>query len=219
MIDFAHARTEMIEGQIRPSGVFDLRVLDAISAIRREEFLTQKQAEFAYIDKEHVLQSNNSRRMPTPSSTAKLIELAEVEAGDIVLDVACGTGYSTAILAQLANSVVAIESDAGLVEQANAILAEMDISNAAVVQGNLNKGLPSEAPFDVIIIEGAVEVIPEALFDQLRVGGRLAAVVGTGNSATAVLHVKSKSGVTAFPSFNASLPLLSEFAVKPGFSF
>lgn len=219
MIDFAHARSEMIEGQIRPSGVFDLGVLEAILLVPREAFLKQEQAEFAYLDKEHALESDNNRRMPTPSSTAKLIELADVDAGDIVLDIACGTGYSTAILANLANSVIAIESDAGLVEQANAILADLDISNAAVVQGNLGRGLPAEAPFDVIIIEGAVEDIPKTLFDQLREGGRLAAIVGTGNSATAVLYTKSKTGIASISSFNASLPLLSEFAVKNEFAF
>ena len=219
MIDFAHARSEMIEGQLRPSGVFDLRVLEAILSVPREAFLTQEQAEFAYLDKEHPLQSDSNRLMPTPSSTAKLIELAEVEAGDIVLDIACGTGYSTAILAKLANSVVAIESDAGLVEKANAILAQMDISNAAVVQGELNRGLSAEAPFDVIIIEGAVEEVPATLFDQLRQGGRLVAIVGTGNSATAMLYVKGKTGITSVSAFNASLPLLAEFTAKPEFAF
>ena len=128
-------------------------------------------------------------------------------------------GYTTALLSHLANSVVALEADAALVEQANQILAELDISNAAVVHGSLVKGVPSEAPFDVILVQGAVGEIPKALFDQLRQGGRLVAVEGAGNAATAVLYVKSTSEIVKIPSFNASVPLLKEFTKKSEFAF
>ena len=219
MTDFAHARSEMIEGQIRPSGVFDLDLLSALRKTPREVFLSDDQKEFAYLDAEQKLSSSDNRQMPTPAITAKLIELAEVGAGDIVLDIACGTGYSTAILALLANSVVALETDDDLVAQANLALAELNISNAAVVQGPLTKGVSKEAPFDAILIQGAVDEIPKALFDQLRDGGRLVAVIGSGNSATAVLHVKSGDHIAQIPSFNASVPRLSDFDKKPKFTF
>lgn len=219
MTNFAHARSEMIEGQIRPSGVFDLPLLGALRKTPREVFLPDAQKEFAYLDSEQNLISSDNRQMATPAITAKLIELAEVTSGDIVLDIACGTGYSTAILALLANSVVALEMDENLVAQANLALAELDISNAAVVQGALTKGVPKEAPFDAILIQGAVEEIPKTLFDQLRDGGRLVAVIGSGNSATAVLHVKSGGQIAQIPSFNASVPRLSDFDKKSKFTF
>ena len=219
MTDFAHARSEMIEGQVRPSGVFDLRVLDAMRAVPREDFLDDAHKQFAYLDAEQKLTSSANRQMPTPAITAKLIELAEVEPSDIVLDIACGTGYSTAILSHLANSVVALESNPDLVEQANQILVNLDVSNAAVVQGDLTKGVASEAPFDVILIQGAVGEVPKTLFDQLRDGGRLVAVIGTGNSASAVQFRKSGNQLSRIVSFNASVPVLEEFAKKTEFSF
>ncbi len=219
MTDFAKARIDMIEGQLRPSGVFDARVLAAVGQVPRERFVPQDQRQFAYLDKEHDLAGASGRRMGAPAQVAKLIELAGVGEDDIVLDVGCGSGYSTAVLAHLANAVVAIEEDGELVDRANEILADLDISNAAVIKGPLKKGAPGEAPFDVIVIEGAVDEVPAALFDQLRVGGRLVAIVGQGADATAVTYVRSEHSLDSFPAFNAILPPLAEMTKAPGFRF
>ena len=219
MVDFSKARTDMIEGQLSTSGVLNSKVLQAFSKVPREEFLDESQREFAYTDKVHKLAGATQRYLGTPVSIGKLLELADISKDDIVLDVACGTGYSTALLAQLANSVVAVEDDPELVEKGNEILGQLDISNAAIVKGPLAKGVAGEAPFDVILIQGAVGEVPASLLAQLREGGRLVAIIGTGNSANAVLHVKTKTGIARIPSRNACMPELVEFALKPAFAF
>ena len=219
MIDFAKARTAMIESQLQTSGVFNARVLEAFLKVPRELFVDKELRQFAYVDRELKLPGSAKRFMGAPAPVARLIELAEIEPGDIVLDVACGTGYSTAIIAHLANSVVAIESNPDLVARANEILARLDIGNVAVIKAALAHGSPEEAPFDVIIIQGAIPEAPKALLDQLRVGGRLVALIGKGGGATAMIHVKNESGITTVPSFNASLPELDELARAPAFAF
>lgn len=219
MIDFSAARTAMIEGQLQTSGVLDKRVLEAILKVPREEFIDADLRQFAYVDRALKLPGATGRFMGAPAPVARLIELAEIEPDDIVLDVACGTGYSTAIIAHLANSVVAIESDPALVARANENLAKLDIGNAAVIKAPLAKGAPDEAPFDVIIIQGTIPEVPKALLDQLRAGGRLVALIGKGGSATALTYVKSNNGIASVPSFNANLPELEELARAPGFAF
>ncbi len=218
MIDFAETRKAMVEGQLRTSGVLSARVLKAMGSVPREEFLDEGRKAIAYLDMDHRLEGAVGRYMASPVVLGKMIELAEIEQDDIVLDVACGTGYSTAVIAHLANSVVAIETDEAMVAQANQILAGLDIGNAAVIKASLKKGAPAEAPFDVVIIEGAVGIVPQALFDQLRVGGRLVALYGDGASATAVLHIKGEGEIARVEAFNASLPPLTELFPEPAFS-
>ena len=218
MIDFAKARSAMIEGQLRTSGVLDARVLSAMNAVPREEFLEGDHKTLAYLDMAHALGGKANRFMGAPAPFARLVELAEIQPSDIVLDIACGSGYSSAVIARLANSVVAVESDAELVTRANRALAKLDIGNAAVLNAPLTAGAPGEAPFDVIIIEGAVDFVPQVLFDQLREGGRLVALIGEGAGANAVLHVKGESGIASVSAFNACLPELPEFAKEPAFS-
>ncbi len=219
MIDFAKARTAMIESQLQTSGVFNARVLKAILKVPREVFVNEDQRQFAYVDRELKLPGTSKRLMGAPAPVARLMELAAIEPSDIVLDVACGTGYSTAIIAHLANSVVAIESEDDLVARANENLAKLDIGNAATIKASFSEGAPDEAPFDVIIIQGAIDEVPEALMEQLRVGGRLVALIGKGGSATAMTYVKSEGGIAAVPSFNAFLPELKELVRTPGFTF
>ncbi|HHG89014.1 MAG TPA: protein-L-isoaspartate O-methyltransferase [Devosia sp.] len=217
-MDFVQARKSMVEGQLMTSGVLEPRVLGAMGAVPREEFVDETQKSIAYLDVAHRLAGPAGRFMAAPVVLGKMIELAEIGDDDIVLDVACGTGYSTAVIARLANSVVAVETDEAMVARANQILARLDVGNAAVIKAPLKKGAPAEAQFDVIIIEGAVGAVPQALFDQLRVGGRLVALLGDGASATAVLHVKGEEEIARVEAFNASLPPLRELFPKPAFT-
>jgi protein-L-isoaspartate(D-aspartate) O-methyltransferase len=156
--------------------------------------------------------------MATPAAFARLVQLAEVDAEDVVLDIACGTGYSCAVLASLASAVVAVEDDERLVATANEILSDLDIGNAVVLQAPLNGGVPAEAPFDVIIIEGAVDFVPAALLGQLKEQGRLVALVGSGSTAVANLFVNAGGAIRAYPSFNAAMPKLSAFRKAPEFA-
>ncbi len=218
MIDFARARTEMVEGQLRTSGVFDHRVLAAFSRVPREVFLRDEQALFAYSDMHHRLCDNPVRYMGAPAPVARLMELANPGPQDVVLDVACATGYTSAILAHLASSVLGIESDQRLVEKAEANLSSLDIPNVAVIREDLEKGAGSEAPFDVILISAAVDEVPASLLEQLRDGGKLVTLMGRGGSARAVLYKRNRGAIARVDSFNACLPQLSEFSRSPEFS-
>lgn len=216
-MDFSRARRTMVDNQLRTSGITDWRILDAMNRIPRERFVPDTQAAFAYSDEPIGLSAE--RTLASPADFARMVQLAEVGSQDVVLDVACGTGYSTAVLSLLSNAVVALESDAVLAGRANDVLSDLDIGNAAAVAGPIAEGVAKEAPFDVIIIEGAVDVVPPALFAQLRDGGRLVAVLGSGNAAVANLFIKTGNDVAPQPSFNASIPVLGRFAETPAFVF
>ncbi|MCF6328075.1 MAG: protein-L-isoaspartate O-methyltransferase [Devosiaceae bacterium] len=218
MSDFSKARIDMVEGQLRTSGVFDPRVLSAFAKIPREAFLSAGQVPFAYADLDHKLSSDPLRYMGAPAPLAKLIELGAPGPEDVVLDVACATGYTSAVLAQLASSVVGVESDGDLVNRADEILAQLDIPNAAVIKGKPEEGAPSEAPFDVIIIGAAIDEVPKKLLEQLRDGGKLVALIGTGASARAVTFTRSEAGIAQVSAFNACLPRIAEFSKPHQFS-
>ena len=217
MVDFARARRTMVDNQLRTSGITDWRILDAMNRIPRDRFVPEHMIAFAYSDDDIAL--TRHRTLPSPADFAKLVQLAEITSQDVVLDVGCGTGYSTAVLSLLANAVVGLESDESLAGRANDLLAELDIGNAAVVAGAIEAGVAKEAPFDVIVLEGAVDAVPPALLEQLREGGRLVAVLGSGNAGVAHLYVKGAHGVAATASFNLGLPILGSFAPKPSFVF
>lgn len=216
-MDFSRARRTMVDNQLRTSGITDWRILDAMNRIPRERFVPDTHSDFAYSDEPIALSA--TRTMASPADFARLVQLAEISSQDVVLDVACGTGYSTAVLSLLANAVVALESDETLAGRANDILSDLDIGNAAAVAGPIEQGVAKEAPFDVIILEGAVDVVPPALLAQLRDGGRLVAVLGSGNAAVANLYVKTGNDVAPMPSFNVSIPVLGSFAEAPAFVF
>jgi len=218
MVEFESARKIMVDNQLRTSGVTDLKILGAMGRIPRERFLAEKRHAIAYSDIDHELWDSR-RFLATPAVFAKLVQLAEIGPKDVVLDVGCGTGYSTAVLAELASAVVGLDDDAELVEKANAVLADLDIGNAAVLNGDMTGGVPSEAPFDVILIEGSVDSVPPALFKQLRDGGRLIAVVNTGATSIATINVKTSEDIAVLPTFDAKLPPLSVMARKPDFVF
>ncbi len=218
MSDFSKARIDMIEGQLRTSGVFDPRVLSAFAKIPREAFLSARQIPFAYADMDHKLCDDPLRYMGAPAPLAKLIELGAPGPDDVVLDIACANGYTSAVLAQLANSVVGVESDGGLVNRADEILAQLDIPNAAVIKGKPEEGAPAEAPFDVIIIGAAVDEVPKKLLEQLREGGKLVALIGAGASARAAIYTRSEAGIAHVSAFNACLPMLTEFSRPQQFS-
>lgn len=217
MVDFARARRTMVDNQLRTSGITDWRILDAMNRVPREKFVPPHRVPLAYIDE--TVELTERRKLLEPANLARLIQLAEVGPNDVVLDVGCGTGYSTAVLALLANAVVALDDDEDLVSQANDNLSSLDIGNAAALSGPLAEGVKKEAPFDAIIIEGAVDEVPRALLEQLRDGGRLVAVIGRGNAATAHLYVRSGRGFSSRADFNASLPPVGIGVKEPEFSF
>ena len=206
MIDFAHARTQMVENQLRTVGISDKRLLAAMLAVPREHFVTPAQRPIAYTD---VLQPiGTGRFLAAPAPFAKLIQLAEIAPDDAVLDVGAGTGYSTAILAAMAGEVTALESDPELADVARRNLTELGIAHVRLVDAPLDGSYDPGRLFDVVVIEGAVDQEPSAFFPLLADGGRLVALVRQGRVATAHLYVRSGADVAGRAEFNAALPAL-----------
>ena len=216
------ARANMVENQVRPNKVTDDRVLGAMAAIPRERFVPEKFAGVAYVDEDIAV--SDGRFLMEPMVLARLLQAAAIEPGDVVLDIGCATGYSTAVLARLADTVVAVESDAELAETAIALMTELDADNTAVVTGEHSEGYAKQAPYDVIVVEGAVDEVPQALSDQLVEGGRLVAVVTGGDRGAkrvgrATLLRRMNGVLSSRVLFDAAVPPLPGFAVERGFVF
>jgi protein-L-isoaspartate(D-aspartate) O-methyltransferase len=209
------ARFNMVEAQIRSSNVTDQRILAAMNAVAREKFVPRAAQALAYADVPVALAPG--RFMLDPRSFAKLLQLAQVTASDRVLDVACGTGYSSAVLARLAGDVIALEQDADLLRAASELLADI-VGKVELVQGGLVEGVKGQAPYDVIFVNGAIEEVPQTLLDQLAEGGRLVAVIKDGQS-RAWLYLKENGQVGRRPDFDAEVPLLAGFRKAMGFVF
>ena len=216
------ARTNMVENQVRPNKVTDDRVLGAMAAIPRERFVPEKFAGIAYVDEDIAV--SDGRYLMEPMVLARLLQAAAIEASDVVLDIGCATGYSTAVLARLADTVVAVESDAELAEKAIALMTELDADNTAVVIGEHSEGYAKQAPYDVIVVEGAVDEVPRALSDQLVEGGRLVAVVTGGDEGAhrvgrATLLRRMRGALSSRVLFDAAVPPLPGFTIDRGFVF
>jgi len=220
MIDFAAARRMMVDGQVRTADVTDPRLLSAMLALPRERFFPEDKASLAYLDIDVPVSEAGTpvRRLLKPMVLAKLIQAAEIAETDHLLDVGCATGYSTALLAQLAGSVVGLEEDKTLAQQAAAALAAAGVANASVVTGPLSAGWPAEAAYDLILLEGSTEVMPAGLMKQLKVGGRLACVMGRGPG-KATIYQRTDTDFSGRAIFDAAAPLLPGFAKPPEFVF
>ena len=220
MIDFAQARRMMVDCQIRPTDVTDRELLAALLVIPRERFVPADLMSVAYLDRD--LAVDPKRALLKPMVLARMIPAAEIKTGDRVLDVACGTGYSSAILARLSASVTALEDDAARSRRCGEILAQLaplGAGNAAAVGGPLEAGWPAGAPYDVILVNGACEIEPHGLLGQLNEGGRLVAVMGTGPDGKATLFRKDRGEIGSRALFDATAPALPMFAKAPAFVF
>ena len=223
MTDTTQQRVNMVDSQVRPSDVTDRRIIKAMLEVPRETFAPADMHALAYMDQALPVTkpgaAGSARTLLAPRTLAKMLQLAAVEPDCTVLDVGCATGYSTALLAKLAGKVVALEADSDLAERARAALRKLDGAGAKVVQGPLAAGVPDEAPFDAILLNGAVPEVPQALLDQLKDGGRLVAIVApSGYGRVEVWHRTGRSfgNVTAF---DAAADALPGFAREAGFVF
>lgn len=223
MIDHEQARTKMVDCQIRTNDVTDFAVLRVFGTVPRQEFVPARNRDLAYVDEDIAVHVDAvgafKRYLMEPMSMARLVQLAGVTKDDIVLDVGCGTGYSTAILSELCNSVVALECDETLAAQAEERLTSLNYDNVVVVAGPLENGYSGEGPYDVIFIGGAIDDIPEALQSQLKEGGRMVGVVGEGNGGSAYLYTKNGGLVSGRPVFNCAVKPLPGFQRKAVFEF
>ena len=223
MSDFVTMRRMMVDGQIRPSDITDPRLIDAMLEIPREQFLPADTAALAYLDQDLPVGTAGAggaaRRLLKPMVLAKMIHALDLGEHDHVLDVGCLTGYSSAVLGRLAGSVVGLEEDTVPVGEARAALAKFGGANVKVVQGRLADGHPAEAPYDAILVNGAVEIAPDRLFRQLKEGGRLVCVQGSGPAAKAMLYRLDLGDIGGRPVFDAAAPVLPGFTVAPSFVF
>ena len=218
MTDFALARSKMIVSQVRPNGITDGRIIQAMASLPREMFVPESRRCLAYMDED--IDIGSGRSLMEPMALAKLVQLAEIESGEHVLHVGCASGYATALLAALAKTVVAVDENTGFVETASANLARLGIANAAIHKGPLAAGWSNGQPYDAIVIDGRVPGVPSALFEQLRDGGRLVAVVGDNDVATATAYNRHDGAISSRPAFEASVGRLPGFNVeRPAFVF
>jgi protein-L-isoaspartate(D-aspartate) O-methyltransferase len=217
MFDAAAARRHMVDGQIRTADVTNPNLIAAMQAIPREAFVPAALASQAYRDGDMSL--GHGRALLRPIVLGKLIQGADVRPGDQVLDIGCGTGYSAAVLAHMGAVVVALEEDTDLARRAEIALAAVGAGKVTVVTGPLVAGWSAAAPYDLILIDGAIEVAPEALGRQLKPTGRLAAVFGRGPAAKAMIYRLIEGQLVGRPIFDAAAPLLPGFAAPPAFVF
>ena len=217
MFDAATARRLMVEGQVRTADVTDADLLEAMQTLPRERFLPAPLVQLAYLDGDIPI--GKGRALLKPMVLAKLIQAARIGREDRVLDVGCGTGYSTAVLARLAGSVIGLEQDQELALQAKDALAAVGAGKVEIAIGPLTAGWPSGAPYDVILLEGATEILPETLGRQLKPGGRLVGVYGRSPAVKAMIFYLIEGQLVGRPIFDAAAPVLPGFVAPPAFVF
>ena len=209
MSGFATARQKMVDGQVRPSDVTDSRIIDAMMAVPREAFVPESKRALAYLDLDLDVSDGGARRfLIKPAVLAKLLQAAEIKETDRVLVVGCASGYAAAVIAQFAPHVGGTESEAALAARAKEIMAGLGCGNIAIQTTAAIDGNPADAPYDVIVLNGATEIIPERLYAQLRSGGRLVGVFATSQPARATIVTCSHGDFGHRTLFDAAAPVL-----------
>jgi len=221
MTDFAAARQAMVDCQVRPSDVTSYAIIEAMLWAPRELFVSKARRDVAYAEAEIELAPG--RVLLEPRTLAKMLEAAGIGAHDLVLDLAPGTGYSTAVIARMAEAVIAIEPDPDLAGPAQTLLDNLEVDNAVIGPGDPAAGDPAHGPYDVIFINGAVETLPEALGAQLKEGGRLVALFRQGGADNGVgqccVLTRAGAGMSRRHVFDAAAPLLAGFEAAVEFAF
>jgi protein-L-isoaspartate(D-aspartate) O-methyltransferase len=220
MQGFSTARQNMVDCQVRPSDVTDNRIIDAMLEVPREAFVPQNQRPLAYLDLDLDVGDAGSKRFLIKAAvTARMLQAAEIKATDKVLVVGCATGYAAAIVAQFAGEVTATEGDPALAAKAKAALSDIGLGRVTVATAAAADGHAANAPYDVIVLNGATEIVPEGLYRQLRDGGRLVGVFAMTQPprATMVTHSHEDYGTRAL--FDAVAPVLPGLERRPAFVF
>lgn len=220
MSDFSVLRRKMVDNQVRPSDVTDHQLIAAMLEVPRERFVPSAEKPLAYADRDIRLSGGDDPRfLIAPAGLALLTQALDVGPQDVVLDLACGTGYSSAILSRLAGSVVAVDDDPEFVRIAETNLSELELDNVAVVQADLAQGYAAEGPYDGILLAAGVEFVPDALTEQLSGGGRLVTVEYDGGPGRAMLYERSGQTVAKRPLFDLDAPVLIQLKRVPEFVF
>ena len=216
MTDFLTRRTTMVDTQIRPADVTKFPIIDAMLRVRREMFVPDEQRETAYADA--ILDLGQGRSVLEPRTFGKMLDAVNIQGNELVLDLGCGLGYSAAVIGKFSEAVVTIEENMEMAVEAEKILASEGCLNVAVVQGKLVEGAMQHAPFDVIVIEGAVEEIPAGLVSQLAEGGRIVAVFSQSGQGVVRVGYKADGRISWRFACNAFAPVLSGFEKANAFA-
>jgi protein-L-isoaspartate(D-aspartate) O-methyltransferase len=217
MSSFEQRRTMMVDTQVRPADVTRFPIIEAMLAVPREHFVPAARREAAYAGEN--IEIAPDRVVLEPRTIAKMLDALDIQPDAVVLIVGAGLGYSTALAARMAEAVVALEEDEDLAREAETALAEEGVLNAAVIHGPLAAGAPQHGPYDAILIEGAVEVLPETFADQVREGGRIVCLFQEGALGTVRLGYKGEGALSWRYAFNAGAPVLPGFRAAPAFQF
>jgi protein-L-isoaspartate(D-aspartate) O-methyltransferase len=215
MQDFAALRTVMVDTQVRTQDVTKFNIIEAMLSVAREAYLPEAQRAVAYVGGDVTL--DGGRVVLEPRNQGKMLDALDVQPDEMVLDLGCGLGYSAAVLAHLSEAVVAVEEVESLASEAQGILGEQGVDNVAVIEGALAEGSAKHGPYDVIVIEGGVETIPAALIDQLKDGGRIAAIFMDGPLGECRIGHKLDGKMNWRMAFNATAPVLPGFTKASGF--
>ena len=216
MADYSARRTTMVDTQIRPSDVTKFPIIKAMLDVAREAFVPDNKREAAYVGEN--IELGAGRVVLEPRTLAKMLDALDIDPADLVLDIGPGLGYSSAVIAQLAEAVVAVEEDPELAAEAERLLGEQGIDNVAVIQGPLAQGAAKHGPYDVITIQGGVGDVPAVLLDQLKDGGRIGAIFMEGALGTCRIGHKVDGKVSWRFSFNAGAPVLPGFEARHEFA-
>ncbi|MEM9432844.1 MAG: protein-L-isoaspartate O-methyltransferase [Pseudomonadota bacterium] len=216
MTDYADARMMMVDTQVRPSDVTKFPIIDALLTVQRESYVPSSRRDVAYAD--DTLSLGEGRYILDARSFAKLLDAIDVQPNELVLDLGCGLGYSSAVLARLAEAVVAVEHVPEMVRDAEDTLSAQGFDNVAVLEGNLHMGAAQHAPYDVILIEGGIVALPDEIAAQLKNGGRIAAIFMDGALGEARIGYKSGETLTWRRAFNAAAPVLPGFEAAQSFA-
>ena len=216
MTDYKKRRKIMVDTQIRPSDVTKFPIIDAFLSVPREKFVPDGKREAAYIGEN--FQIGHSRVILEPRTLAKLLDALDIQNDELVLDIGSGLGYSSAIISLIAEVVIAIEDDSTLASEAEEILSEIGADSVVVEVNKLEEGAPEHGPYDVIIIQGGVEEIPDSILKQLKNGGRVGAIFIEKGLGTAKIGFKLSDKINWRYSFNAAAPVLPGFFKQKDFA-
>ncbi|MGJ8596351.1 protein-L-isoaspartate O-methyltransferase family protein [Sulfitobacter sp.] len=217
MTDFSKRRTMMVDTQVRPSDVTKFPIIDAMLLVAREDFVPTAQREAAYVGEN--LSLGHGRVLLEPRSLAKMLDVLAIAGDELVLDVGCTLGYSTAVIARMAQAVVGVEEDADMAREAQDALVAAGADNAVVHEGPLVEGAAQHGPYDVIAIQGGVTDVPARLLDQLKEGGRIAAMFMDGPLGEVRVGYKREGKISWRLAFNATAPVLPGFDKEMTFNF
>lgn len=220
MTDFLQARANMVDCQIHTSGIVDSKVLNSFGSVPRELFVPEKIRDIAYADES--LDIGQGRFLLEPAVHAKMVQETQPKPDDVVLDIGCASGYSSAILSPIVTTIIALENNKRQMDKATRLWNQLGTCNIALIEGDLAKGVADQSPYSLIIINGAVTKVPEAILEQLSVGGRLVTIIKKQDNPIghATLFMKSDNGsISSKPLFDANAPFIGGFEQKTSFEF